>query len=287
MAIGETPFILLGIAGAVAITCFAFWNQVVELVAAHMEPSRALLQRAAIPMKAQELALTVIGSAVVLWALLLVVVKPASLLIGALLLVVASLVSFVGARFYISSRIKKRLALFNNQLEIALRLISGALRVGLGLRQALLQVVTDMPEPSRIEFSRVLSQTQIGVSIYDALDQLAERMPSNEIAMMTRSIRVQSQTGGNLGKVLDNLAETIKQRRKLNRKIAALTSEARFTKYIITALPIGVGVFIMIFQPDMREGLLETLLGRICLGIVVGLLVTGWLLFDALSRLDI
>jgi tight adherence protein B len=181
----------------------------------------------------------------------------------------------------------RRLGTFNNQLEIALRLITGALRVGLGLRQALITVVSDMPDPTRIEFSRVLSQTQIGVSIYDALDQLAERMPSSEISMMTRAIRIQSGTGGNLGRVLENLAETIKQRRKLNRKIAALTSEAKFTKYIISALPICVGAFILIFEPDMRQGLLFTLIGRICLAVVIGLITLGWIVFGQLSRLDV
>ncbi len=283
---GVVPFILLGAAGAAAITCFAFWNQVLAWVAIRMEPSRVLLERAAIPMKAQELAMTVVGIGVLLWTVFLLVMKPSPAM-GLLMLAGTSAIAFVGTRYYVNYRLKKRLAQFNNQLEIVLRLITGALRVGLGLRQALLQVVGDMPDPSRIEFSRVLSQTQIGVSVYDALDQLAERMPSNEIAMMTRSIRIQSQTGGNLGKVLENLAETIKQRRKLDRKIAALTSEARFTKYIISGLPIGVGIFILAFQPDMRAGLLGTFVGWICLAVVVGLITTGWIAFGKLSRLDI
>ena len=112
-------------------------------------------------------------------------------------------------------------------------------------------------------------------------------MPSGEMSMMTRAIRIQSTTGGNLGKVLENLAETIKQRRRINRKIAALTAEAKFSKYIISALPICVGAFIMTFEPDMRTGLLFTLIGNICLGVVVGLIAIGWIVFGRLSRLDI
>lgn len=283
---GVTPFILLGVAGVVVLGCLAFWNRVVSYVAVKMEPSRVLLERAAIPIKAEELAMMVIGFAIIPWILLLAFIKPQPAF-GVLMLVGTSVLAFVGTRGYIEHRIGKRLAHFNNQLEIVLRLITGALRVGLGLRQALLQVVADMPDPARIEFSRVLSQTQIGVSIYDALDQLTDRMPSGEIMMMTRSIRINSTTGGNLGKVLENLAETIKQRRKLNRKIAAMTAEAKFTKYIISALPIGVGIFIMSFQPAMREGLLDTLIGRICLCVVAGLITLGWIWFGALSRLDV
>jgi tight adherence protein B len=283
---GATPFILLGVAGAVVIGCLAFWNRVVALVAVRMEPSRLLLERAAIPIKAEELAMMVIGFATIPWILLLALLKPQPAL-GVLMLVGTSFLSFIGTRGYIEHRIGRRLHQFNNQLELVLRLITGALRVGLGLRQALIQVVSDMSDPARIEFSRVLGQTQIGVSIYDALDQLADRMPSGELSMMTRSIRINGATGGNLGKVLENLAETIKQRRKLSRKIAALTAEAKFTKYIISALPIGVGAFILIFEPDMRAGLLFTLLGRICLAVVLGLIALGWLWFGALSRLDV
>ncbi len=281
------PFIvLIGVAGAVAIACFTFWDRLIVWVASHLEPYRKMLERAAIPIKAEELAMMVIVAATVPWGVLAFVLKPSPIL-GILLLGGTSTVAYMGVQGYVNFKIGRRLTAFNNQLEIVLRLITGALRVGLGLRQALLTVVSDMPDPARIEFSRVLSQTQIGVSIYDALDQLADRMPSSEIAMMTRAIRIQSGTGGNLGKVLENLAETIKQRRKLNRKIAAMTSEARFTKYIISALPIGVGAFIMATQPAMREGLLFTLVGRICIGVVIGLITAGWIVFGRLSRLDV
>lgn len=284
---GVLPFfVLVGVAGAVALACVAFWDRLLGWVASHLEPYRKMLERAAIPIKAEELAMMVVGASIVPWGILAFLMKP-SPIVGILLLAATSAFSFMGVKGYVNLKVGRRLGTFNNQLEIALRLITGALRVGLGLRQALITVVSDMPDPTRIEFSRVLSQTQIGVSIYDALDQLAERMPSSEISMMTRAIRIQSGTGGNLGRVLENLAETIKQRRKLNRKIAALTSEAKFTKYIISALPICVGLFILIFEPDMRQGLLYTLIGRICLGVVIGLIALGWIVFGQLSRLDV
>jgi tight adherence protein B len=281
------PFIVFfGVAGAVALACFAFWDRVLVWVATRVEPYRKLLERAAIPIKAEELALMVIAAAIIPWGLLAALLKP-SPLVGVVMLAGTSLMAFFGCRAYINYRVAKRLAQFNNQMELVLRLITGALRVGLGLRQAMVTVVSDMPDPARIEFSRVLSQTQIGVGIHDALDQLADRMPSGEMSMMTRAIRIQSTTGGNLGKVLENLAETIKQRRRINRKIAALTAEAKFSKYIISALPICVGAFIMTFEPDMRTGLLFTLIGNICLGVVVGLIAIGWIVFGRLSRLDI
>jgi tight adherence protein B len=279
-------FVFFGVAGAVGLAFFAFYDRLVSRIERFTEPLRLVLERAAIRIKAEQLAFGVLIAAVVPWGLLIIFLKP-SILIGLLLLLVTSGLALFGTRAWVNYRVKKRLGAFNTQLETTLRLIAGALRVGLGLRQSLVTVVSDMADPTRVEFSRVLSQTHIGVSIYDALDQLAERMPSSEMLMFTRALRVQSQTGGNLTRVLENLADTIKQRRRLARKIRALTSEAVTTKYIITGLPIGVGAFIMIFEADMRHGLLMTTVGRVCLGVVFGLLAVGWWLFDRLSQLDI
>ncbi len=277
--------VFLGVAGAVALAFVAFWDRLLRSLSRITTPYQRLLERGGIPIKAEELTIGIVLSSVALWAVLILVLKPGPLL-GVAYIAGCFGVSVFGTRAYVNRRVKKRMAAFNDQLEMVLRLISSALKVGLGLRQALVTVVADMADPARIEFSRVLTQTQIGVSIFDALDQLAERMPSAEMQMLTRAIRLQGQTGGNLTRVLENLAETIKQRRRLKRKIKAITSESVGTKYIITALPVFVGTFILIFEPDMRAGLLGTLLGRLCLCTVVFLLSVGWIAFDKMSVVD-
>ena len=280
------PLLVIGVGGAVAYAFFTYWQRVVGVIARLIEPYRSGLERAAIPIKSEELAFGVLAFATIPWGIVTFILRPPPI-VGAALLVITSACAFFGARAWINMRILKRLAEFNNQLEMALRLIAGAMRVGLGLRQALVNVVTDMPDPARVEFTRVLSQTQIGVSLYDALDSLADRMPSSEMNMMARAVRLQGQTGGNLSRVLENMAATIKERRRLAGKIRALTAEARATKWIITGLPVFVAVFVMTFEPDIREGLLDTIIGRVCLGLVVGLLCLGWWLFNKISQLDI
>ena len=278
--------IFLGVTTAVGLALYAFWARILVALSGLTEPYRSGLERAAIPVKSEELVVGILGAAVVPWGIIMFVARP-NVLPGALLLAAFSITAFIGCRGWINMKIAKRLKQFNNQLEIVLRLIAGAMRVGMGLRQALVMVVTDMPDPARIEFNRVLSQTTIGLGIHDALDQLAERMPSREMDMMSRAIRLQSHTGGNLGKVLENLAETIKQRRRIERKVKALTSEAEASKYIITAMPVLVAAFILTFEPDMREGLLFTGIGHICILVALILLGIGWWLFGRISRFDV
>ena len=95
--------------------------------------------------------------------------------------------------------------------------------------------------------------------------------------MMTRAIRIQSQTGGNLGRVLDTLAETITQRRRIDRKVKALTSEARASSIVITILPLFVAGFILATQPNLRDALLGTTFGRLVMLLVAALLFVGQL----------
>jgi tight adherence protein B len=147
-------------------------------------------------------------------------------------------------------------------------MMAGALRVGLGLRQSLILVTEELPNPARREFLGVIGRTNLGVSILDALDELAKSMPSAEMTMMARSIRVQSTTGGDLAHVLEILAMTIKDRRRINRKMSALTAQGRGGAWIIGSLPLVVGSFVMATQHEMAQALLHTTPGWIALGIV-------------------
>ncbi len=171
-------------------------------------------------------------------------------------------------KFYVGFKAARRRAEFLDQLEMALRLVSGGIRVGLSLPQAMAQITTEMKDPALTEFYRVIGQTRIGMPTADALDDLAERIPSSETKMLARVVRVQAQTGGSLSAILDHLAETIKDRRRIARKISALTAEGRVGALVLEALPIGVAAFIIVIERPMGQALLGTLIGHLVLGLV-------------------
>lgn len=277
-----TGLVMLG-AGYVA---YRYWDQAVTFIAPFAAPYRTMLERAAIRTTEKEIAFRMLVTSICAWGVYVYTQHPPAWL-GILSLPLSFAATFYAFGLWIKTRISKRLETFNNQLEIALRLMTSGLRAGLGLRQALVVVVSEMPDPIRVEFNRVLSQTSIGVSVYDALDQLCERMPGAEMLMMSKAIRIQAKTGGNLGRVLETLAETIKQRRRIDRKVQTLTSEARASSYVMTALPVFVGIFIMIFEPAMRDSLLGTFMGRLLLGIAIGALVLGQYVMNAMSRVQV
>jgi tight adherence protein B len=158
--------------------------------------------------------------------------------------------------------------------------------VGLGIRQAFALVAEQSLEPTRYEFTRVIGVNNVGVSLLDALDQLAQRMTNPETRMFARVIRVQSKTGGDLASVLDNLAATIRDRRRLARRVSAITAQGRATGWLLGMLPIGVGMFIVFTQPMLRDGMLLTPLGRILLAAALTLDAVAVFTLSRITKVD-
>jgi tight adherence protein B len=281
------PYLIVaGIAGAVWYVGWRSWNDIVTAVAPFMEPYQTRLERGGVKIEATDLAFRVLAIGAVVWGGWVMIFHPPGWM-AILAFPLTFVLVFWVTGLWINNRIGARLKTFNDQLEIALRLMTSGLRAGLGLRQAMIVVVSEMPDPIRIEFNRVLNQTSIGMSIYDALDLFNQRMPSKEMLMLTRAIRIQSKTGGNLGKMLETLADTIKQRRRIDRKIAALTSEARASGYVMSGLPIGLLVFIALFEPDMRGDLFGTTFGRLMIAGSLGLVLLGQWVMNGMAKIDV
>lgn len=278
--------IFFGVVALAALIFYGVWERFSSRSVDKMKTLTSQLDRAGIQKKPEELVIYVAGAAAVLWVGLALLLRP-GIVIGLALLPVCAGVAIGGFYQLVRMLVARRLEAFVQQLELALRLISGGVRVGLGLRQALTVVIEEMTDPARHEFMRIVGQTNIGMSVYDALDGLAERMPSNETMMMARAIRIQSQTGGDLAKILEHLADTIKERRRIQRKISALTAEGRASAYVLGALPAGLGTFICLTQPMMGHALLFTTVGHIMLVIVAILEFLGVFTLLKILKVDV
>jgi tight adherence protein B len=278
--------IAFGVMGAVGLLVVATWSRLVKRLTPLTETYSLGLVQAGISIRPQDLVIGIAAGAVVAWVGFMVALKPDPLQ-GLIALPILLVAAFGLTRVIVRQLIVRRLRKFTNQLELVLRLMVSGLRAGLSVRQALVMVIEQSPDPARHEFMRVIGQTNIGMSVYDALDLLATRLSSNEMTMLTRAIRLQSQTGGNLAKVLEQLATTIKERRRLQRKIKAITSEGRATGGIISALPVGVGIMILLTNPNMRVAMFTTQIGHMALGLAVALEGIGVFVLAMMIKVDI
>jgi tight adherence protein B len=287
MVAALVPFaIFAGVSATVFFAFFSFWNSVNKRATARVATFADQLDRAGITIGSQEIVLTIVSGVAIVWISLLLMLHPKPLTSFILLPIIAGTAA-LGFLVYVRLRIRMRLNAFVTLLEPATRLMAGGLRVGLGLRQAMAIVLDELPDPARHEFRRVIGHTNLGASIFDAMDLMAARMPSHESLMLTRVFRVQSETGGDLARILDQLGETIKDRRQVTRKISSLTAEARMSAWVLMAIPVGLGLFISTTQQNMANALFHTMIGHIVLCIVLGLEVGAYLWLKMLLRIDV
>ncbi|HTD37829.1 MAG TPA: type II secretion system F family protein [Candidatus Limnocylindrales bacterium] len=279
------PFAII-FAALAAIGCLfaTFREQILARVGKFGERFTVDLEAAGMRMEPRNFVFVLAGVAVVLWIGTLVLFHPA-LVVAVLLMLPCGLLAFVGGRTYLKRRRTKRIAAFTDQLEGALRTLAGGVRVGLGIRQALVLTSEQSREPARTELMRVVGMSSLGISILDAFDQLALRMKTTETAVLTRVIRVQAQTGGDLATVLEGLASTIRDRRRLRRRVKAITAQGRATAWLLGLLPLAVGAFVAT-QDELRVAMLGTLLGQFFLGLALVLDFIAIFLLTRIVRID-
>lgn len=160
-------------------------------------------------------------------------------------------------QFFVSRRQSTRLNAFNRQLPDVLERLVGSLRAGYGLSQAVEWVAKQMPDPAGGEFGRVVREMQLGRSLAQALDSMVRRLDSDDLALIVTAIQIQYEVGGSLADILETVAETIRERVRIQREIKVLTAQQRFSGYILIALPIGLAVFLYIMNPEYEGRLFE------------------------------
>jgi tight adherence protein B len=97
----------------------------------------------------------------------------------------------------------------------------------------------------------------LGVALQPALGNLVRRVASEDLELMVTAINIQSQVGGNLATVLDSIAFTIRERVRIVGEIQTLTAMQRYSGYVITLLPVGLGAILFLISPSYISAMLE------------------------------
>ncbi len=180
---------------------------------------------------------------------------------GGGLAVVGFVVGVIGPWVYLKFKHSRRLNRFNGQLAETLGLMAGGLQAGLSLPQAVDSVVREGNEPMAGELRRALIEQRLGVDITDALEGVGQRMNSGDFEWIVMAIRIQREVGGNLAEILHTVADTLREREYLRRQVKALSAEGRLSGYILTAMPPGIGVYLLFGNRDYVELLYTTVPG--------------------------
>ena len=152
---------------------------------------------------------------------------------------------------YVLRKRAKRFGKFEQHLPEALDVVVGALRAGHSLTSALGIVAREAPEPIKREFRICFDEQNFGVEFRAAMLNLVDRAPIQDLRIVVTAILIQKESGGNLAEVLDKVATIIRERYKLKRKISIHTAQGRLTGWILTFLPIGLGIAMYLLNPKL------------------------------------
>jgi tight adherence protein B len=145
-----------------------------------------------------------------------------------------------------ATRTRKKM---QEQFPVALDVFVRGLRAGHPIAAALDLLTTEMPDPIGSQFGLAVDEVTYGAELRDALQSMAERWDMEDMRMFVVSLSVQSETGGNLAEILENLSRVIRERHAMMLKVRALSSEGRMTATMLTILPIFTFVMFFVFSP--------------------------------------
>lgn len=231
------------------------------------------LSRAGIPLRVGEyLSISVaVGLSLALGARL---VLPGGLVSG-----MAMLLGFLAGmylpRWYVKRRIRRRRGQIEKLLPDALDIIARGLRTGNGLLASIDSVVEQMGGPVGEELGRMRRETAAGLGLEEAFRELDRRVASNDLHIVVTAILIQREVGGSLSEILGNVSETMRERVELRNEVRALTSQQRFSTYIVAAVPPFILLVMFVLQRDMITAMFEYTLGYVVLAVAALLELTG------------
>ena len=245
------------------------------------EYGNIVLEQAGLPIRPREYMffhfITVLGTG------LFVLLTTGSLFTATLFVMAAVVLPLLMIKVLISRRQKS----FYDQLPGVLSMLSGSLRAGYGLLQAVDLVSKEAEPPMSSEFKRVLTQTQLGISLDEALSNMAERVRNESFHWTVLAINIQKESGGNLAEILDTLADTIRQRESVKRQIKGLTAEGRLSAVILFALPFVQGAAMFYINPSYMSLLFTHILGLGMLIMSAVMMVVGAIWLKSIISIEV
>jgi len=181
----------------------------------------------------------------------------------------------------------RRLGSFEKGLPEALDLMVSGLRAGHSLLAAMALVARECGDPVGSEFKICFEEQNYGLEVNAALDNMIDRIPLQDLKITCTAILIQKESGGNLAEVLDKTAHVIRERFRLKRQILVHTAQGRLTGWILTLLPVVLGIAIYFIDPGMISVLWHRDIGIKLLWSAVGMTLLGGFVIYKIVDIDV
>ncbi len=174
---------------------------------------------------------------------------------------------------YVLHRRTKRFQKFRENFPDALDSMARALRAGYPLSAAMEMIAAETAPPVAGEIRRTSAEANLGRGWPQALDNLGKRIPLLEINLFIAAVQLHARTGGKLSEVMSGLAENMRESNALQGEVRALAAYGKLTGLILTILPIGIAIMMLIVSPGYMQVLFNHPTGKNLIAIAIGCLI--------------
>lgn len=181
----------------------------------------------------------------------------------------------------------KRQERFLSELPDALNSLSSMMKAGANLSMALETIVAETAGPIGQEFGLFLRELRVGVEYYEALDNMKERVPLEELALVVAGMKISREIGGSLSEVLERLSDTIRRKIEMEGKIRSLTAQGKMQGYVMTGLPILVAYVLYHIEPQAMSKLFTEPFGWATCAVFVIFEIVGYSFIKKIVNIDV
>ena len=213
--------------------------------------------------------------------------RPAATAVGLALGTVGAVAGFTLPGTVVRILKERRRQRFNVQLVESLVHMSNALKAGFSINQSFETIVENGENPIAQEFHLFLQETRVGVAFNEALQNLDQRVGSEDLTLVVTAIDIARRTGGNLTEIFDKISYTIRERMRIESRVRTLTAQGRLQGLVVGSMPVVLGVAMTMLRPAMMIPFLTSSTGMIAVAGVLVLLTCGALMIRKIIRIDV
>ncbi len=182
---------------------------------------------------------------------------------------------------------RRRRSRFVQQLPDTVQLLASLVRGGNTFLQTLEHVSRESAEPTRSALAVVVREIGLGASQESALERLAQRYPSDDLTLLVAAVNVHQQIGGSLSAVLDQIADTLRERVRIHGEIKTLTAAQRLSAYVLAGLPVVVAIGRAITDPETFQLFFTVDYLRVAIIVAAGMVVAGSYAMRRIASIDV
>jgi tight adherence protein B len=201
--------------------------------------------------------------------------------------IVLALVPPIALHFWVRNKARRTRNEFGEQLPENLDVLASALRAGHSLAGAMGVVADEADEPSKREFTRVVTDEQLGIPLDEALEVTAKRMQNSDVDQIAILALVQREAGGNTAEVLDQVTANIRARMDIRRLVKVLTAQGKFSSVVVALVPIAIFLFLMLINPEHLDPLFHRTIGQVASVSAVIMVLAGFYVIRRIVSIEL